>query len=151
MEITKRVLNIVEKATELKNKHTTEKKARVNYACFFSQSKKEYNDLIKEAHKLGKIIEKTPTGPLFQINPLKTISGKLQLLKIRAPDSTRKEMGDADFTIAKYNTFKKKVLSKKGFSLISRTGYEMIELVDPAFDVRAYFSNPPIDRKLGLK
>ena len=43
------VKDIVEKATVLKNKHTDEKKAPVNYACIFSQSKDEY-DVLRISH-----------------------------------------------------------------------------------------------------
>jgi hypothetical protein len=97
------------------------------------------------------VVEETSTGPLFHIQPLNTIAGKLRLLKIRKPDTTRLELGDADFTVSNYPEFKKKYLSQKGFSLIVRKNFEMIELVDPKFSVRAYFSNPPLDKQLGIK
>jgi len=99
----------------------------------------------------GKIIEETLTGPLFHIQPLETIAGKLQLLKIRKPDVTRPELGDADFTISNYAEFKKKYLSQKGFNLIIRKNFEMIELVDPQFNVRAYFSNPPLSKQFEIE
>jgi hypothetical protein len=97
------------------------------------------------------VIKETTTGPLFQIEPLKTTTGLLKLLKIRLPDTTRPERGDADFTIADFSVFKKKYLSKAGFKLVPRENFEMVELVDSAFDVRAYFSNPPLDIQLDLK
>lgn len=145
------IQGIVEESTTLKNKHTDETNAVVNYACIFCQSEqefKEYNNLAKE---FGEIVKETSTGPLFKISPLDTISGKLQLLKIRSPDETRTEKGDADFTVSDYNSFKEKYLQKEGFSLIKREEFEMIELVDSKFDVRTYFSNPPLDEQLGIK
>jgi hypothetical protein len=39
-------------------------------------------------------------------------------------------------------------LSKEGFKLIEREDFEMIELMDSEFNVRAYFSNPPLDERL---
>jgi hypothetical protein len=102
------------------------------------------------AEKIGKLIKDTPTGPLFNITPLDTKAGKLKLVKIRLPDETRLERGDADFTVRDYSAFKKDCLTKPGFKLISRDSSEMIELMDPNFNVRAYFSNPPLDRQLGL-
>lgn len=106
-DLKNKVQSIVEKATALKNKHTTDKNAPVNYACIFSHSKKEYTELLELTTKIGTVVEETPTGMLFQIEPLKTISGVLKLLKIRIPDSTRPELGDADFTISNFTDFEK--------------------------------------------
>jgi hypothetical protein len=145
------VEEIVKKANDLKNKHTSEKNAPVNYACIFAQSKNQYNNLLAVAQKIGSVIKKTPTGPLFHIQPLNTVAGNLRLLKIRKLDTTRPELGDADFTVKNYSEFKKKYLSKTGFKLIPRENFEMIELVDPQFNVRAYFSNPPLNEQLGIE
>ena len=149
-ELKELVREIVKEAEELKDKHTDQKRARVNYACIFSQNKTEFEGLKGLAGKIGKIIEETPTGPLFQIK-LKTAAGELRLLKIRMPDRTRPERGDADFTVLNYSEFKEKFLSRKGFRLIKkREDFEMIELMDIGFKVRVYFSNPPLDRQLGI-
>ena len=99
--------------------------------------------------QLGKIFKETQTGPLFLID-LDTESGKLNLLKIRKPDETRKERGDADFTVDDYNNFKKNYLPKPSFSLIKRDKFEMIELVNSNFNVQTYFSNPPLNQQFGL-
>jgi len=144
------VKEIVKKATTLKNKHTDEKHSPVNYACVFSQNDNEFGVLIESAKQMGNVIKETPTGPLFQIQPLDTISGQLRLLKIRQPDKTRPELGDADFTVGNYQKFKKKHISKDFFKLIERENFEMIELMDSGFDVRAYFSNPPLDKQLNI-
>ncbi|MBN2095686.1 MAG: hypothetical protein JW727_06555 [Candidatus Aenigmarchaeota archaeon] len=144
------VKSIVVKANTLKNKHTSEKEAFVNYACIFSQSKEKYEELLEAAGKMGKIIKETPTGPLFHIEPLETGSGTLRILKIRAPDLTRPEEGDADFTVSGFSAFQEKYLTRPGFKLIEREKFVMIELMDPTFSVRAYFSNPPLDRQLNI-
>ena len=146
------IRNIVEKATALKNKHIADKDAPVNYACIFSQSQEEYTELLAASKRIGTITEETPTGFLFQITPLKTVSGVLKILKIRVPDVTRPERGDADFTVSNFPDFKKKYLPKNGWSLIKkREDFEMLEVMDPEFNVRAYFSNPPLDEQLGIK
>ncbi len=150
VDLKTKVKNIVKQSTELKNKHIDSKKTPVNYVCIFSQGKEEYKDLVKLTQKFGKVVKETPTGSLFQIEPLQTISGVLRLLKIRAPDSTRPEQGDADFTISNFSEFKKRYLSKPGFKLIKRKDFEMVELKDPEFDVLVYFSNPPLDKQLGI-
>src|SRR3989339_1566820 len=143
-----RVKDIVEKATVLKDKHIDEKNTSVNYACIFSQNKKEFDELLAVAKKIGKVVKETPTGLLFHIEPLQTISGVLKLLKIRIPDPTRPERGDADFTISNFPEFEKKYLSKSGFKILRKPDFYMIELMNSDFDVRAYFSNPPLDRQL---
>lgn len=145
------IQDIVRKSCELKNKHTMEKNAQVNYAAVFSQDEKEYNEFYELAKQIGKVIQNTPTGDLFKIDAVDTVSGKLQLLKIRKPDATRPERGDADFTVTDYPTFKSTYLVRPGFKLIERTDFEMIELTDSTFNVRAYFSNLPLDKQLGLK
>ena len=142
---------IVKNAGELKDKHTDEKGARVNYTAIFSQSSNEYDILLKLAKNIGEVIEDTPTGPLFLINPIPTNSGALKLLKVRMPDKTRPERGDADFTVSDYDTFKKTYLSRPGFKLIKREKFEMIELIDSTFNVRTYFSHPPLNEQLGIK
>lgn len=146
----KMIQEIIEKSCELKNKHTTEKNAPVNYACIFSQSKEEYEELLEVTRKTGNVIKETASGFLFHIKPIQTISGVLKLLKIRIPDPTRPERGDADFTISNFPEFEKKYLSKKGFKLMQKEKFYMIELIDPGFNVRTYFSNPPLDQQLDL-
>lgn len=150
-KLKKLVSGIVGRASILKNKYTDQQNACVNYACIFSQNDFEYNILIKAAENIGNIIKQTPTGPLFHIEQINTISGQLKLLKIRHPDKTRPERGDADFTVKDYDNFKKKYILEDRFKLIERENFEMIELIDPAFDVRAYFSNPPIDKQFNIK
>jgi len=145
------IQEIVKQARDLKNKHTQEKSAPINYACIFSQNESEYHELLLATDAIGKIIEKTPSGPLFQIRPILTVAGQLKLLKIRAPDTTRTEKGDADFTVLDYQSFKKKHLKKGGFKLIIREKFEMIELKDKSFSVLAYFSNPPLNEQLNIK
>jgi len=146
------VKDIVETATMLKDKHIEYKNAPVNYACIFAQSEKEYKELLDASNKLGKVLEKMSSGVLFQISPLETVSGPLQILKIRIPDATRPERGDADFTIPNYLALKKKYLGKPGWGLIrKREDFEMLELIDPEFNVRVYFSNPPLDVQLNIK
>lgn len=145
------IQEIVIKAVRLKNTHTDEKLAKVNYVAIFCQSQNEYAELIEVAKQLGEVIEETPTGPLFHISELETVAGYLKLLKIRKPDDLREEIGDADFTIDEYSEFKSKYLDKSNFKLIKREKFEMIELADSDFDVLVYFSNPPLDQQLGLK
>ena len=149
-EFIKLTQDIVKESCRLKDAFTAEKEALVNYACIFCQNQKEYEGFLSLAGQMGKIIKETPTGPVFYIRELETVSGKLKLLKIRKPDKSKSERGDADFTIIDYLKLKKEILCKQKFKLIQRGDFEMIELMDPGFNVRVYFSNPPLDKQLGL-
>ena len=71
-----------------------------------------------------------------------------QFSKIRKPDPTRPERGDADFNLDDYEKFKNKYVGKEGFSLIERKDHEMVELMEKGSDVRVYFSHPHIDKLL---
>jgi hypothetical protein len=149
-DLKKLVKEIVAQANNFKNELISED-APVNYACIFSQSDEEFNILLEVTKKLGgKVVIETQAGPVFQIEPLLTVAGDLQLLKIRKPDDKRPERGDADFTLSNYNKFKKAHLSKPGFKLIKRDTFEMIEAVSSDYNVLVYFSNPPLDKQLGI-
>ena len=145
-ELKTKIKNIVKKANKLKNKYIEEKIAPVNYACIFCQSEQEFKELNSCAETFAEIIKETATGPLYKIEPLETVAGKLQLLKIRKPDATRPEEGDADFTIETFEEFENIHLSKNNFKLIKRENMKMIELVDNEFDVRVYFSYPTLEK-----
>ena len=147
--LTKMVREIVADSSRLSAAHTSER-APVNYACVFTHTTAEFDETAAAARRLGTVAQETPTGPVFHIAQLKTVAGKLFLLKIRRPDPKRTERGDADFTVADFDSFKKKHLGKPGFSLIRRTEMEMVELIDPSYDVIAYYSHPTLAEVLKL-
>lgn len=144
------VQKIVAEARRLNATHTDEPDAPVNYACIFAQSQAEYEEMVNVARQLGPVADDTATGPVFHIAPLSTDAGTLRLLKIRRPDPKRPERGDADFTVADYDAFKKRHLSKPGFGLIQRKHMEMLELIDPSFNVLSYYSHPTLAEVLKL-
>lgn len=142
--------DIVLNSQKLKDEFTDALNVPVNYACIFTQSQSELEEYISVTSKIGLVIEYTPTGTLFKITPLNTTAGSLQLLKIRKFDKDHTDLGDADFTLPNYQQFKDKYLDQPGFSLVSKPGFEMIELRVSGRNVRCYFSNPPLDKQLGL-
>ncbi len=149
-ELTALTRQIVADARRLNATHTDQPDAPVNYACIFAQSPAEYDELVKVARQLGPVADDTATGPVFHIPPLSTDAGMLRLLKIRRPDPKRPERGDADFTVSDYGTFKKTYLGKPGWGLIERKNMEMLELIDPSFNVLAYYSHPTLAEVLKL-
>lgn len=140
---------IVEKCVDLKNKYV-EEELMMEYLAIFSQNQGEYNQFLALTLSFGKIVDQTPTGPVFKLNsPLQTIAGKLKLLKIRMPDKTRPQRGDVDFN-SNYEEFKQKYFDNKRFTLIKREKFEMLELKDEKFDVLVYFSSIPQSKLLGV-
>lgn len=132
-------------ATALKDKYTNQKSASAAWVCIFSQSEQEYQELLEQANKLGDPFEETATGPKFLLD--KPTVGGVRILKIRKPDPTKTERGDADFSVDDYQSFKEKYLGQENFKLIERENFEMIELMEDGASVRAYFSNPPIEEQ----
>ncbi len=150
-ELIASVKSIVADAFSLNQARTSEKQVKVNYACVFTHSLQEFEELVKLAGKLGTVVKDTSTGPVYYTIPISTIAGNLRVLKIRHPDVKRSERGDADFTVPDYASFKKAHLGKPGFNLITRPNMEMIELIDPSYDVIAYYSHPTLAEDLKLK
>lgn len=144
------VRSIVRDAKSMVDRHTDAGQVHVNYACVFAHSDAEYADLDTAAHGLGPIAQETKTGNVYHIAPLETEAGELRLVKIRKPDPTRTERGDADFTVFGYERFKDAHVNLRGFSVIERPQMEMVEFVYPGYDVRAYFSNPTLLEVLKL-
>jgi len=131
-------------ATALKNKYTNERSATATWVCIFSQNDNEYHELLNQAKKLGNIFEETNNGSNILLNkPL----GTVKILKIRKPDLTRPERGDADFTVSNYPTFKKECEGKDNFKVIQKDNFVMIEQTETNANVRVYFSNPPIEEQ----
>jgi hypothetical protein len=146
----KTVQYIVSRSTELKDKHTNDKKAPVEFACIFCRNQKEYKKFTEAIKTSGKIIQETPSGFTYLLDkPIGTVAGPLRLVKIRKPDPQRRERGDADFN-TNFNSFKKKYNNDPKFELIRRKTFEMLRLSDPAFDVMACFSNVPMSKDLGI-
>jgi hypothetical protein len=142
---------IVREARKLSSAHTNQGDAPVNYVCIFTQSQSEYEHMSALAQRLGPVVEETRMGPVFHVAPVPTVAGPLRLLKIRRPDPKRPERGDADFTVSDYPAFKAIHLGKPGFSLIEREHMEMIELIDPSYNVLAYYSHPPLADVLKIR
>lgn len=140
---------IVQKCVGLKDKYIDKKNLEIDYICIFSHNQQEYQELLEQAGKIGKIVDETPTGPVFAFHSPHsgTIAGSSKLLKVRRPDKTRLQRGDVDFN-TDYKNFKKKYLDNKRFTLIKREKFEMVELKDNNFDVLVYFSSIPLSKQL---
>ena len=142
---------IVKQANELRLRHSLGYPARVSYCAIFCQNAEQFTSMNSQASSIGALANDTSTGPVYVVPPIETVMGPLRIVKVRKPDPTRPERGDADFAVEDYEAFKAANIGRPGFSLIERGHYEMIELMDRDFDVRAYFSHPPVEEHPGIK
>lgn len=150
-ELVSTAISIVGQANKLRQLQAPCEDVHVSYCAIFCQSDDEFHRLVAVAESIGILANNTATGPVYVVPPIETVIGALRVVKIRKPDPTRREQGDADFAIADYQAFKAANLKRKGFSLIEREHFEMLELVHKDFNVRAYFSNPPVERHPGIR
>jgi len=143
---------IIPKTIELNNKYISSEIMEINYSAIFCQNQEEWENFNNQMILLATIIDNTPTGPLYKFNePVKTIIGDLQLLKIRKYNKDHSQRGDADFTTKNYESFKNKYLEDTNhFNVIKRPNFEMVELKDPDFNVMSYFSSIPLIIQYGL-
>lgn len=141
---------IIQEGTKLRDKYVPDILMTIDYVCIFSQTDREFDFYNKETSKLGRIAEKTPTGDVYVLDEKYRDKYGTRLIKIRVIDKTRPQRGDVDFAVSDYNKYKPK-LTKLPVNLIKREKYEMIELIDPNFDVILYFSNPPLSKVLKLR
>lgn len=150
-ELKKLVQDIVASSKCLSETFTTEKNVPVNYVCVFTHTDEEFTDLIDCSKEMGEIAHETATGPIFLISPISTVAGTLRILKIRKPDPKRPERGDADFTLPDYPSFKEKYSGQIGFNVIVRPEMEMMELLNPCYNVLVYYSYPTLAEVLKIK
>lgn len=142
---------IVQSANELRLHHVPNYEAHVSYCAYFSQNEEDFTLVNETIQSMGTIAHDTKTGPVYIVSPIETVAGSLKIIKVRKPDQTRPERGDADFAIKNYKAFKTENIDKPGFKLIEREYFEMIELMDENYNVRAYFSNPPVEQHPGIR
>lgn len=144
------VLEIVREAAAMRDRVVLNASSSVSYCCIFAHEDDEFHELVNSLAGVGVLASQTATGPVFVIPPIETVAGPLRVLKVRKPDVTRPERGDADFAARDYSLLKRTNLGRHGISLITRPEFEMIEAVAPEFNVRVYFSNPPVEKHAGI-
>lgn len=145
------VIDIVDKTQVMVKESTNSWPMSVSWCCIFCQDDDEFKHLSEAALKYGTLAKQTHNGPIVILPAIKTSGGTLRIVKIRQPDTTRPERGDADFAVDDYAKFKETHLSKDGFTLIQKPEFEMLELMQPGAQTRAYFSNPPVEEHEGIK
>jgi hypothetical protein len=112
---------------------------KINFLTIFSQSLSDFEDLRKLLSNFGNET-KANNGFKYELkSPLKVENEEIELIGIRKPDIHRKELGCADlsYELTDYDKLRKEAF-EKGFDIILRKGYEMIELSNFNINVYAY-------------
>ena len=112
---------------------------KINFLTIFSQSSSDFEDLKNLLSNFGNETEAN-NGFKYELkSPLKVEREEIKLIRIRKPDIHRKELGCADlsYELTDYDKLRKGAF-EKGFDIILRKGYEMIELSNFNINVYAY-------------
>ena len=110
---------------------------KISYLTIFSESDNDFQSLQSAMQQIGEQSEAN-NGYKYKLNsPINYLDEKIDLIRIRKPDIHRKEIGCADLIYRKDDYRKLRAIAlEKGFDVIVRKDYEMIELSD--FKINAY-------------
>ncbi len=111
----------------------------------FAHYPAEYEYLCKLLSTLGDSVGEN-NGPRVALRePIKVGGHTVTHLRIRNPDPYRAQVGCADFDVPGYAVFKGMYLAAhpENLRLLVRSDYELIEFVDPGYDVLAYVLSAP--------
>ena len=140
--------DIVSRSMDLCNAHDVHGIISVSYVAIFCHDSAMYSQLDRLVSQAGNIANVTATGTVYVIPQVSTGNGLLRILKVRAPHESRPERGDADFRLTPEGrlALAARIEDDPGLTLVERDEFTMIELRDDSFEVRAYFSDPPVEQ-----
>ena len=110
---------------------------KISYLTIFSQSDNDFQNLRSSMQQLGEESEANNGYKYKSKSPINYLDEHIELVRIRKPDIHRKEFGCADLIYKREDYEKLRTIAlEKGFDVIVRKDYEMIELSD--FKTNAY-------------
>ena len=139
MQVKNRVGEIVKEVQKLIKVCYPDYDFKVSYLTIFSQSDEDFDVLRENLQKLGQQSEAN-NGYKYRLNrPVDYLGEHIDLVRTRKPDVHRKELGCADLVYSERDYGKlREIALEKGFDVILRKGYEMVELSDLEINVYAY-------------
>lgn len=110
---------------------------KIGYTTFFAQDDEDFSNLVSVLESIGNR-QDANNGYKFILNEQLIVEGEIiEVIRVRKPDIHRKEIGCADLIYNEddYKQLREEAI-EKGFDVIVRKGYEMIEL--STFDINVY-------------
>ncbi len=149
-QLIEKIKDIQKGITKVKDKYVSEGNLVLDYITIFSQSKSEFDDLIKSANEIGEKIDEH-NGPIFKLKKyMEFDNGVLKLFRIRKPDNERTQKGCGDFKVLNYKNFKNKYIDKNNFLLFKGEGFEFLGIHDLTEDYLVYFPDIVLTEELGI-
>lgn len=145
MNIEDRIKEIIKEVHKLIKKCGPKFAYKISYLTIFSQSDEDFSNLRSAMQKMGEELL-AHNGYKYQLKiQLHYLNEQIMLIRIRKPDIHRKEIGCADLSYPKekYDTLRTMAL-EKGYDIVVRKNYEMIELSDPHINAYTYLVNGKI-------
>jgi hypothetical protein len=110
----------------------------IDTVTIFSQSLEEYEFLEKYLKSQGRVSSLSHGATLY-IEKLADDKNSIKLLGVRQVDTSRPEVGYADYPVANYDELKNLNINNPNDSEItSGSGMPLLEIKHPDFDVRGY-------------
>lgn len=138
-QILLKIKGIVDNIHNLKNHLSLEYSLPIEYLTIFSHKEVEFKELVKDLEQIG---ERSDANNGYKFNLYDSIRYKgedLNLVRVRKPDIHRPELGCVDLKYNNEEYLKLRYTAlDKGWDIILRKGYEMIELSSFDIPVLAY-------------
>src|SRR5579863_7562137 len=131
MDIQGRVESVIQKVHMLAKKCYSDFEFTISFLTLFSHSEEEFSNLQATMQSIGEESQAN-NGYKYQLRtPFEMPNENISLVRIRRPDIHRKEIGCVDFSYKEKDYPKLRAIAlEKGYDIIIRKGYEMIELSD---------------------
>lgn len=138
-QITNRIEILIKNIHDLRERCIPEYKLKLEYITIFSKDINDYEYLQNELKQLGEEKEANNGKKYLLKNHLEILGEDLELIRVRKSDIHRTEIGcgDLSHTPEVYENIRNRAL-EKGWDIILRKGYEMIELSNFDLPVYAY-------------
>lgn len=139
MKLAARIKKIISEIQRLELVCYPEHTFSIDFLTIFAQDELDFETLRQELAMQG-IEYPANNGFKYELTKEFNYAGeKIKFIRIRKPDVHRKEYGCADLSYKEsdYNSLRE-IAFEKGFDVILRKDYQMIELSDFAINVYAY-------------
>lgn len=120
--LTQKLNEIINGAKKIHTKYLSKTNIKVDYANIFSVNSDEYVYYSEEALKLGTLIKEVSNGIYIKfVSELEVAGIKLNVIKVRKPDSSKTTDGALAFVTNDYEVLKSQLITNPNFQLSVNT------------------------------